>query len=265
MTQAKKISKASSYFFLIGFIVSKIQYLPILFVSIIPNIISLCSYFMAYGLWFISSHFLDSNKPDKKEWYGFAQFKEQFLYAATIGLIASLISIASLFFPVLIVPTTWLFFTSNLFWSIGEYNKLMHPSESDVNFSYSYQQASLSYAVTMTTIACTTALSATLIFIVPPITMPILIVSTIISSGLGVLSCEYWLDYTFGNHKRTPPMTQSYHQVSNSLGAAAPSNPNNESPEPYHGEALLKSTSIIASNNETKESDLSIQSCTPSR
>ncbi|KTD50791.1 hypothetical protein [Legionella quateirensis] len=264
MTQAKNISKASSYFFLIGFIVSKIQYLPIVFVSIIPNVISLVCYFMAYGLWFISSHFLDSNKPNKEEWYGFAQFKEQFLYAATIGIIASLISISSLFLPVLIVPATWLFCTSNILWSIGEYNKLKHPSESDINFSYSYQQTYLSYALTMTAIAFTTALGATLIFIFPPITMPILIISTITSSGLGILSCDYWLDYTFGDHKTTSPVNQSYHQMSDSLGSAL-SNQHNDSAEPYHGEALLKSPPTIPANNETKEPDLSIQSCTPSQ
>lgn len=262
MTQAKKISKASSYFFLLGFIASKIQYLPLAFISSIINLVALGFYFAAYGLWFISSHFQPSQKEKNNEWYGFAQFKEQYLYAATIGLIASTISMMAFFFPVLLPPAAWLFFCSNMVWSIGEYHKLNNPPETDENYSHSYQKSSLSYSITMTAITLTTAISATLIFLFPPITISVIIASTITCMGLGILAAEYWLDYTFGDHKKTSVINHSYNHMQESLGPAQ-TNHTTHCSEPYHGNEILYSNQIVATKENHDGSELSMQTCTP--
>lgn len=264
--QPREFGKISSLFFLLGFIVSKIQYLPIAIVSSVFNIIALGCYFLAYGAWFVSSHFQPSQKNNDENWYGFVQFKEQFLYAATMGLVASLISISAIYFPILLVPASWLFFSSNIFWTIGEYNKLQNPPESDENYSHSCQSSYLAYAITMTTTGLTTALSTTLIFIFPAITIPVIITATIISLGLGVLATEYWLDYTFGAHKKTPVLPDSYAHMCESLGPAKTQHPE-QSPQPYHGNELLKILRNNAAQHEKNkdEADLSNQAFTPSQ
>ncbi|WP_298622292.1 hypothetical protein [uncultured Legionella sp.] len=264
MIHPRKLGKLSSTFFLLGFIISKIQYLPVTIVSSFFHIIALGCYFLAYGAWFISSHFQPNQENNTEEWYGFAQFKEQFLYAATMGLIASLISILAIFFPVLIVPASWLFFSSNIFWTIGEYNKLQNPPESDENYSHSYQSTYLAYAMTMAATGLTTALSTTLVFIFPAITVPIIITATIISTGLGVLATEYWLDYTFGDHKKTPLSPHSYNYMNKSLGNIQ-TQQTVQSPQPYHGAELLKCARIkTVQNEESKvDIDLSNQAFTP--
>ncbi len=257
--QIRKLDKVSGFFFLLGFIVSKVQYLPnIIFVSLI-NIFSLSCYFLAYGAWFISSHFNPSQKNNDKEWYEFAQFKEQFLYAAAIGLVASFISISAIYLPTLLVPASWLFLLSNILWTIGEYNKLKNPAETDENYSHTYQNANLNYAMTMTVAGLTTAIATTLIFIFPPITVPVIIASAIINTGLGMLAAEYWCDYTFGEHKKTP-VQHSYTHLNESL---SPTNEPEKTnfPQPYQGVNPLKNNSVQKKIND-EETDLLNQSFT---
>ncbi|CAM2875225.1 hypothetical protein [Legionella worsleiensis] len=264
MTLARKINTASSCFFLIGFLIAKSQYLPFVLTPIIHNILALSCYFIAYTLWFVSSHYQGSNTPDKREWYGFAQFKEQFLYAATLGIIASFIGILALFLPALIVPSTWLIFSCNVLWSVGEYNKLKHPSDDDLNFSYSNQQADLSYALTMSGIACTSALSATLLFFLPSITMPVFIISALIIAGLGLLSCECLLNSFFGEHKKTPTSKSSYNLMHTSLEFASPQQ-KIKLDQPVYSQLLQKPPLVMVKNDEINTAGLTLQSCTPSR
>jgi hypothetical protein len=234
-----KISSASSYFFVSGFIIGKIQYFPFPLVVSITNLLSLACYLMGYSLWFVSSHFNPEHPPLENEWYGFTQFKEQYLYAATLGIIATLMSACAIAFPVLAIPAAWLFVVSNATWTIGEYHKLQNPPDYDPNYSHSRQDTYLSYAITMTAIGLITATSVSLSFLFPAIIVPVVAVSAIICLGLGVLAADYWLDCTFNDHKPGIPENHSYTHMQQSFGPALNSQSQN-APVPHHGNKLFQ-------------------------
>ncbi len=236
----KILDKVSSYSFLLGLVASKIQYLPITLATPFLNLISLCLYLSGYSLWFVASHFYPDHYPKFTEWYGFAQFKEQNSYAAFLGIAAALVSIAAIALPILAIPAVWMFFASNVLWTVGEYHKLKNPPP-DENYSESYQKSYLSYALAMTAMGLVGALAATAIFFFPLLTIPALAISGLMSIALGVVAVEYWLDYTFGDHKKTPVSAASYNKMTNGLG---PSIELEEiaSPAPYHNQKLLEKT-----------------------
>ncbi|WP_192877366.1 hypothetical protein [Legionella pneumophila] len=241
MSNDTKLNNASSYFFISGFIISKIQYIPIALVSSALNLMSLLFYLIGYGLWFIASHFYPPGQAKKnQEWYEFAQFKEQYLYAAALGLIATTISMMAIFSPIMLVLSGWLFFGSNIIWTIGEYNKLNNPPISEENFSKDRQNAYVSYALSMSVIGFITAASTTAAFFIPVITIPLLIITTIICIGVGSLALEYWLESKFGDYQPDISMDESYKQMSNNLGKKIHLEPN-PTPEPYHGTKPLHS------------------------
>lgn len=266
MSTTSKLGKVSSFFFFSGFVFGKIQNLPIPVVSAAFNIISLLFYMMGYGVWFIASHFYPNHTQKEEEWYGFAQFKEQYLFAATLGLIATALSIAGFFVPVLLIPAAWMFVASNFMWTSGEYHKLNNPPPYDEKYSHTYQKAYVSYAVTMTAMSFVAALSATIIFLFPPAAIPVLILSGIIAVGLSAFAIENWLDYTFGDHKPTPVIQTSHNQMNHSLGPRV-SNEEICSPAPYHGDDLLKSSEDSQSLDsqslqlETEDTSLCVQTC----
>ncbi|HAT6936416.1 TPA: hypothetical protein JBL19_05860 [Legionella pneumophila] len=235
-----KLNNASSYFFISGFIISKIQYIPIALVSSALNLMSLLFYLIGYSLWFIASHFYPGQAKKNQEWYEFAQFKEQYLYAAALGLIATTISMMAIFSPIMLVLSGWLFFGSNIIWTIGEYNKLNNPPSSEENFSKDRQNAYVSYALSMSVIGFITAASTTAAFFIPVITIPLFIITTIICIGVGALALEYWLESKFGDYQPDISMDESYKQMSNNLGKKIHLEPN-PTPEPYHGTKPLHS------------------------
>ena len=260
VSTTSKLGKVSSFFFFSGFVCGKIKLLPIPVVSAAFNIISLVFYMMGYGVWFIASHFYPSHTQTEEEWYGFAQFKEQYLFAATLGFLATALSIAGFFVPVLIIPAAWMFVASNFMWTSGEYHKLNNPPL-DENYSHTYQKTYTSYALTMTTISIVAALSTTAIFLFPPVTVPVLILSAFIVVGLGALAAENWLDYTFGDRKPTPVIQTSHSQMNHSLDPRV-SLEDTYSPAPYHGDDLLKSSEDSQSPLlETDDTPLCIQTC----
>ena len=261
MSTTSKLGKVSSFFFFSGFVFGKIQSLPIPVVSSAFNVVSLMFYMMGYGVWFIASHFYPDHDPKEEEWYGFAQFKEQYLFAATLGFIATALSIAAIFVPVLLIPAAWTFLASNFMWTSGEYNKLNSPSPQDKNYSHTYQKAYVSYAITMTAMSFVTALGATAVFLFPPAAIPVLILSTIIIVGLSAFAVENWLNYTFGDHKPTPVVQTSHNQMNHSLGPRVVPE-ETDSLAPYHGDDLLKSSEDSKSIQlETDESPLCVQTC----
>ena len=69
----------------------------------------------------------------------------------------------------------------------------------------------------MSTLAFVTAASTSLIFLFPPATIFIILTSTILSMGLGVLAADCWLNYTFGEHQPSR-INSSYKQIKHSLG-----------------------------------------------
>lgn len=93
-----EIRKTSGIFFL-GFLLSKLQYLPFPLVSAIFRFLSLGIYSLAYGSWSIACLLHPDHKEHHHKWYGFAQIKEQFLFSSFIGLIATGLSVAAVLYP----------------------------------------------------------------------------------------------------------------------------------------------------------------------
>lgn len=235
----KTLDKISSLSFFFSLIASKIQYIPIVTIATpILNLLALSLTFLGYSLWFVASHFYPDHYPKYTEWYGFAPFKEQNTYAAFLGIGAALLSIIAITLPALAIPAAWLFFSSNIIWAIGEYHKLKNPP-ADESYSKSYQKSYLSYAIAMTSVGLTSAIAATIIFLFPIHTIPVLAVSSLMSIALSIVAAEHWFDYSFGTHKKTPVSEVSHDKMAHGLGPAI-ENSESPSPAPYHSPRLLE-------------------------
>jgi hypothetical protein len=193
---------------------------------------------MAYGLWFVANLFYPDHKKRQEKWYGFAQFKEQLMYSSIIGFVATLLSVGAIFCPPLILPAVWLYLIGGIFWNIGEYHKFKNPPLDDLNFSSAKQNAYFSYSITATSMSFVAALATTIIYFFPPITIPVLVISALLSTALGALALEYWSSFTFGGHKPTPIYTNSV-EMTQFLGPSTSPNPTS-SPNPCHFPNLLQ-------------------------
>lgn len=245
MSHARRLSKSSSYFFASAFVFGKAQYLPVPLVSSSLRLISFSLSFIGYTLWLIGSSLRPDEEKYTGDWYGFAQLKEQYLYAALLGMIASLIGICAITSPVLILPSVWIFFSSNVVWSIGEFHKLNNPPAHEKEFSYGYQQTYLMYSLTMSSIGLLTAAAATAAFIFPPAAPIIFILSSILAVGLGALAVEHWVNANFGDHSKVDAEAlkkrdTSYNTMKNALSFNEPP-AEKPSIDPYHGASPLGS------------------------
>ncbi|KTD73170.1 hypothetical protein [Legionella tucsonensis] len=256
MTIAKKLDKASGIFFFTGFLLSKLQYIPFPLASAIFRFVSLGIYSLAYLSWLTASLLHRDHPVNYRKWYGFAQVKEQFLLSSFVGFTATVLSVAAVFIPVLFPPAAWLFLIGNAIWAIGEYHKFKNPPTDDANYSSTRQKNYVSYAVTSTSISLVAAIAATLIFVFPPMAIPITIFSLIICAGLGALAFEFWLNCTFGNHK-PDQIPESYTEIGDSLGLSVTQEPSN-SPEPgcfncLFPKPIKKSSNLIKLSSNTIE------------
>ena len=223
------------------------------------NALALVFYTLGYSVWFISSHFYPNNTPKKDEWYGFAQFKEQYLYSAALGIIGTTLSLAALALPVLIVPAAWIFLAANLMWTAAENNKLNNPPPTDENYSKSHQEAYLSYTLTITIMSAIAAVGATLAFLFPPIAISLFIITSILTVGLTVLAGDIWLGFTFGDHKPTS-IENSHDQMNKTLGPIT-SPTETVSPAPFHGKDLFNSSIELQPLPESILNPLPTQTC----
>lgn len=201
----KKISnildKTSSYLFFLGLAFSKIRYLPTSVATPFFNIGSIVSYMIGYIFWLIASYLYPEQKKHSPKWYSFASFKDQNIYAATLGIIATLLGIGAFFVPVVSIPAVWLFLISNMIWTVSQYYKLKSPTlHEEESYSPSRQKEYLHYAIALTASGLVAALSTTLIFFIPPLGIPLLIGSTIVNIGLGIMAFKFWLNYNLGTH-----------------------------------------------------------------
>lgn len=228
-------------------------------VASIFKLISLGFNLIACCIWFLASHFHPGHELKHEKWYGFAPFKIQYLISATLGILGSVIGLCAIFFPFLIIPSVWLFFCSNVIWSMGEYHKFKSPPLEDPLYSHRYQKTYFSYAITMTAIGFTTALATSLIVIFPPIAMLVLIVATTISIGLGLLAAQYWLEFNLGFHPKTNAKKDSYHQMQEVLGVKKTSLMDN-TPRPYHTASSLSLEKTVVSQ---ESDDLQASGYTP--
>ncbi|KTD82260.1 hypothetical protein [Legionella waltersii] len=237
MSKETNYNKVSSIFFFSGFLLSKIQYVPFIIASSFTNLAALVLYMMGYGLWFIGIQ----GTPPNPEWSPFANLKSKFLYAAVLGLLASTISVLALINPLFLVPAAWLYFASNVLWVGGEYYKLQGSDPNSTREYINSQKNYFNYSITISTIGFVTALATTLSFFIPPITLPVILISSIICIGLGCLSFEYWLE-----SKITSPSTTdielveiSHNKIQSELGASNRCKKSDEQ-SPYHGNSPLR-------------------------
>lgn len=220
-------------FFLASFS-GKVQYLPLTPLTPVAILFSLFCYLAGYSLWLASSFFSPDKLPEIENWYGFASFKEQFSYAAFLGIVGSLIALASLAFPPLSMLAVWTFFVSNTFWSIGEYHKYKNPSE-DTAYSTSAQKSFLYYALSITLIGFISAASLTLIIFFPPLVIPIGIFSMTLNTAATVTALAYWYDSAFGKHHEPKSFeTEDVAPISPSVFEIEQLQKNTPCKEPYH-------------------------------
>jgi hypothetical protein len=231
VSKESNYNKASSIFFFSGFLLSKIQYVPFIIASSFTSLAALLLYMMGYGLWFVGIR----GAPPNPEWSPFANLKSKFLYAAVLGLLASTISVLALINPLFLVPAAWLYFASNVLWVGGEYYKLHTPEPHSSPAAIESQKHYFNYSITISTIGFVTAVATTISFFIPPITLPVILISSIICIGLGCMSFEYWLESktTSQPNKDIELIEISHSKIHSKLG---PSNSyaNSSEQQPYH-------------------------------
>jgi hypothetical protein len=242
VSKTKILDKLSGFSFTLGMIASKIQFIPINLATPFLNLASLMLYLLGYSLWYVSSHFYPEHHPEYTKWYGFAQFKEQNSYAAFLGILGALTSMAALALPVLALPAAWIFFGCNVFWTMAWYHKLKNPLK-DEPYSEAYQRSYLSYSLAITTMGLVGALATTLVFIFPAITIPALALSGALSIGLGLVALDFFLDFTFNDHKKTPICKNSYDKMTNELSVPLQLE-QTTSLSPYQGKELFASSML---------------------
>ncbi|KTD63989.1 hypothetical protein [Legionella spiritensis] len=193
MSHTKRLDKATSILFLGGFFFSKLQNTPLLLLSVLFNLISLSLYLTGYILWYIASH-LYPNYPQKEEcWYGFTQFKNQYKISAMLGTAAILLCLLAIPFPLLMLPASLLFAVSNTIWCIAEYHKMKQPPSYDKDYSSEKQSVYMRYALLSTGISILTVTAAILSLCFPPVALPLMITTTIISFLLNLIAIDTWL------------------------------------------------------------------------
>ncbi len=254
VSQAKYLNKLSSNFFLFSFLIGKLKSIPIALASSIFNIASLVLGFIGYSFWFLATYFYPNSAPSKDKWYGFSEISEQQKISAMYGLVATTLGVLGIAFPIILIPSAWLFVTANIYWVISEYHKLNTPPKDDPNYNPKAQSDYITYAIVMTSIGLLTAVTTTLAICFPPIAVPVLAASSILGTGLGVLAFEYWLKMTFAPdpEKEAPTLNTSYNQAIDALGT----NANTQTPHsaPYQEKDFLNKQVKTSDEPEIKSS-----------
>lgn len=237
MTKTKFLDTASGALFFAGFLFSKLQYIPFAPLSIAVRCTSLLFYLGGYSAWFLSSYIQEEHTAHKTRWYGFAKIKIQFLVSSFIGFVATVLSIAAIFMPILLPPAAWLFLLGNIIWGIGEYHKLKKPPK-DATLTPAQQKAYVDYAITTIAISLISAVAATLIFLFPPIAAPLTIFSLLLCTALGALAFELWLKSTISTEKEKNTLTDSYLTMSHDLNHT-PAPTEELTKAPYHSKEFF--------------------------
>ncbi len=236
------LNNASGGFFFSGFMLSKLQYIPVPIASAVFRFFSLGLYMLGYAAWFFSSYFQPEYKKHKEKWYGFAKIKEQFLLSSFVGFIGAVISIGAVFFTPLLPLAACFFLLGNIIWVIGELHKYKNPPAHDENFSLTRQKAYVGYAATATSITLVAAVSCILMIALPFLALPITLFSLLIYVGLGALALDFWLDSYIGNHKKFNANSSSA-TVLDGLGAAYQEEHKAEL-DPHHSKRLFDSMEL---------------------
>jgi hypothetical protein len=202
----------SGYFFLLGFVSSRLNHMPNMLLNTILNVVSLVSYLIGYVSWYLASLYYPEHPPKVEQWFGFAQFRRQYQIAAILGTLATIFYIVS---PTLLIPSTWLYFISNALWAISEYHKRENPPE-ESNYCPERQTSYVKFAIIVTLSALEEALAETLIWLLPLEATCIITIFSIIGTILTLASLYYWYQSAFGNFEKEP-ISDSYQLFANQL------------------------------------------------
>ena len=240
-----------------GTIFGKLRLLPFALFSLIANIISQVLYLAAYILWFVASYLYPDHPRLQDHWFGFGQFKEQSRVSAIIGTVASILSVIAIAYPIVIIPALWLFFASNIIWSISHYHKLRNPPEFEDDYSANSQTNYIGYTILTTLVSLVTAFCITVSIIYPPISLAMLITSTILALLFTIIGLEYLINSSFSNTPAHKCNGTSYESLSSEL-----SFPNTKSSElladskielhhdiPFYPPLFYKTTSEQSANS----------------
>lgn len=169
----------------------------------ILNSIALALYGIGYMLWVIESIISPDKRRNPAEWYGFISTKTQFILASVVGLIATGLGIAAIFFPILLIPACWLFTLSNLCWLLGEHQKTEHPPDSEIepNYQPARQNAYFQYVLVVSLVSLASTIITTVSIFFPPF----LWIALFIGPYLGGMVIKAWYDVNF----RVPPEVKS--------------------------------------------------------
>lgn len=193
MSHAKRLDKASSLFFLCGFVCAKLHHTPLIFVSALLNIISLSMYFIGYMLWLLACELHPDHTKKPQSWYGFSQFKTQHRLAAFCGLMAIFFCLIAIPVPVAILPACIFFALSSCIWCIAEYHKMRHPPIHDQDYSSEQQAIYMRYVVFMTLASILSSAATVIIFFCPPIALATMVIATGVGIILTLIAINYWI------------------------------------------------------------------------
>lgn len=240
-----EFNKASSVFFFLGAIFSKIGMLGVF----VLNLLSLCCYGMGYLFSSLYCFFNQQPREAEQKWAGFTAFQKQGLLYSLIGLIGTLFGIKAFFSPIFFVPATLCFLASNFLWMRSEQNKSESYPKDDPECLPPYQKAYTQYAELITAMSAVNALSATLILFFPQLTLPTYAVSTTVNALLSLLLVELFASYNYNkSYKEVDAVqlekiveTTSYQRLTEALGIKTSYDQEAQSPKEkvvYHN--LLK-------------------------
>lgn len=200
-----------------GTVFSKLRLLPFTLFSLVANVLSQILYLGGYILWFVASYLYPEHPRLKDQWYGFGQFKEQSRISAVVGTIASIFSVIAIMQPALIIPALWLFFISNVIWSISHYHRLKNPPDFEDDYSATSQVNYIGYAFLTTCVSFVTAFCITASILFPVISLAMLTTSTIVGLIITLVALEYLVNYSFNNTQPDKWKGTNYSEMSSEL------------------------------------------------
>lgn len=189
---SKNINHASSVFFAIGFLIKRLEVIPIPLVKNLMHLIYAGCYMLAYGLFSVASVIFPKHTARKRSWYDRLRVQDQMGIAGILGIVGSALILASLYFAPLLCIGLGLMAISNFAWFCGEVHRLKHPSTYETNdktaqSNYAYYAGcvlAISILTLLPEIAKLAALSAA---------GGIGVMCTIVIVALAIIGCVFWL------------------------------------------------------------------------
>lgn len=195
------LEKFTGFCFFVGFTLLKLHYLPVLQTIPLLQFIAFGCYIVGYSTWIIACLRYPQLQLQQDTWYGFTQYKYQYLLTSLIGLAAIACCIVGFFFPVALSASYWLFALSHLFWFTAEYHKYKNPPSSvDKTYSSTQQEIYVNYALIVTGLSLFSAATATAALFCPAFSLTILTAAALVCLLVGLIAANYWIKSRFHPH-----------------------------------------------------------------